>query len=193
MSSPAENVEPVQNPDDELLYSRRKRKHGDGMVAGLNLTAMMDIFTILLVYLIKVYADAPESITLNDDLRPPSSTAPENIIPSVSILISKTSILVDQKLALRVKEGGAIDTADPANAYAPLAKALIAANPRRIVWGTDWPHPDSAQVAGRSATDVAPLLQIDDGRVFNQLAVWAPDAALRKIILVENPARLYGF
>jgi predicted TIM-barrel fold metal-dependent hydrolase len=76
---------------------------------------------------------------------------------------------------------------------APLAKALIAANPRRILWGTDWPHPDSAQVAGRSATDVAPLLQIDDGRVFNQLAVWAPDAALRKIILVENPARLYGF
>ena len=76
---------------------------------------------------------------------------------------------------------------------APLAKALIAANPRRILWGTDWPHPDSAQVAGRKATDVAPLLQIDDGRVFNQLAVWAPDAALRKIILVENPAKLYGF
>ena len=76
---------------------------------------------------------------------------------------------------------------------APLAKALIAANPRRILWGTDWPHPDSAQVAGRKATDVAPLLQIDDGRVFNQLAVWAPDAALRTIILVENPARLYGF
>ena len=76
---------------------------------------------------------------------------------------------------------------------APLAKALIAANPRRILWGTDWPHPDSAQVASRKATDVAPLLQIDDGRVFNQLAVWAPDAALRKIILVENPAKLYGF
>lgn len=126
MSSPADNVEPVHNLDDELLYSRRKRKHDDGMVAGLNLTAMMDIFTILLVYLIKVYADAPESITLNDDLRPPTSTAPENIIPSVSILISKTSILVDQKLALRVKEGGAIDTEDPSNAYAPLAKALTA-------------------------------------------------------------------
>ena len=76
---------------------------------------------------------------------------------------------------------------------APLAKALIAANPGRILWGTDWPHPDSAQVAGRKATDLAPLLQIDDGRVFNQLAVWAPDAALRKIILVENPTRLYGF
>ena len=76
---------------------------------------------------------------------------------------------------------------------APLAKALIAANPQRILWGTDWPHPDSAQVAGRKATDLAPLIPIDDGRVFNQLAVWVPDAAQRKTILVENPARLYRF
>jgi len=76
---------------------------------------------------------------------------------------------------------------------APLAKALVAANPQRILWGTDWPHPDSSPVAGRKATDLAPLLQIDDGRVFNQLAVWAPDAAQRQAILVDNPARLYGF
>jgi predicted TIM-barrel fold metal-dependent hydrolase len=76
---------------------------------------------------------------------------------------------------------------------APLAKALVAANPQRILWGTDWPHPDSSPVAGRKATDLAPLLQIDDGRVFNQLTVWAPDAAQRQAILVDNPARLYGF
>ena len=38
-----------------------------------------------------------------------------------------------------------------------------------------------------------PMLQIDDGRLLNQFAVWAPDAALRRKILVDNPARLYGF
>jgi predicted TIM-barrel fold metal-dependent hydrolase len=75
----------------------------------------------------------------------------------------------------------------------PLAKALIAANPQRILWGSDWPHPDSSIVAGRKATDIAPLLPIDDGRVLNQLAVWAPDPAQRRTILVDNPARLYGF
>src|SRR6195952_2405014 len=48
---------------------------------------------------------------------------------------------------------------------APLARALIAANPDRIVWGTDWPHPDSSTVPGRKATDIAPLFQIDDGRL----------------------------
>jgi predicted TIM-barrel fold metal-dependent hydrolase len=76
---------------------------------------------------------------------------------------------------------------------APLAKALIAANPERIVWGTDWPHPDSVTPQGKKITDVTPLFQIDDGRLLNQLPVWAPDAATRKTILVDNPARLYGF
>ena len=76
---------------------------------------------------------------------------------------------------------------------APLAKALIAANADRIVWGTDWPHPDSVTPPGKKATDVTPLLQIDDGRLLNQLAVWAPDAAIRKKILVDNPVRLYGY
>jgi predicted TIM-barrel fold metal-dependent hydrolase len=75
----------------------------------------------------------------------------------------------------------------------PLAKALIAANADRIVWGTDWPHPTTTTPSGRRPTDVTPMLQIDDGRLLNQLAVWAPDAAIRKKILADNPARLYGF
>ncbi len=93
-----------------------------------------------------------------------------------------------------VKISGAYRSSTLAPDYpdvAPLARALIGANPDRIVWGTDWPHPDTA--SGRPATEVTPLLQIDDGRLMNQLPVWAPDAAVRKKILVENPARLYGF
>lgn len=75
----------------------------------------------------------------------------------------------------------------------PLAQALIAANPDRIVWGTDWPHPNSVTPPGRKPTELTPLYQIDDGRLFNQLPVWAPDAAIRNKILVDNPARLYRF
>lgn len=108
--------------DDALLSRRRKHKEAD-LVTGLNLTAMMDVLTILLVYLIKVYADTPENITLNDDLRPPTSSAPDNIVPSVSVLISKTAILVDQKPAL-VLAGGQIVSEDPSVAYQPLATAL---------------------------------------------------------------------
>ncbi len=76
---------------------------------------------------------------------------------------------------------------------APLARALIAANSDRVIWGTDWPHPNAVTPPGKNPTDVTPLLQIDDGRLLNQLPVWAPDAAIRKKILVDNPARLYGF
>ncbi|MBI5318849.1 amidohydrolase family protein [Bradyrhizobium sp.] len=75
----------------------------------------------------------------------------------------------------------------------PLAKALIAANADRIVWGTDWPHPNSVTPPGRKPTEVTAMFQIDDGRLLNQLPVWEPDAAVRKKILVDNPARLYGF
>ena len=55
---------------------------------------------------------------------------------------------------------------------------------------TNWPHPDSA---GGSTNRVSPLHQVDNGLVLNQLPLWAPDAAIRKKILVDNPARLYAF
>jgi predicted TIM-barrel fold metal-dependent hydrolase len=95
-----------------------------------------------------------------------------------------------------VKISGAYRVSNNAPDYpdaAPLARALIAANSERIIWGTDWPHPDSVTPPGRKPTDVTPLYQIDDGRLLNQLPVWAPDAAIRKKILVDNPSRLYGF
>jgi predicted TIM-barrel fold metal-dependent hydrolase len=59
-------------------------------------------------------------------------------------------------------------------------KALAAAAPDRCVWGTDWPH---AQL------DPAP----EAGMLLDQFFGWVPDTALRQSILVDNPARLYGF
>lgn len=59
-------------------------------------------------------------------------------------------------------------------------KALVAAAPGRCVWGTDWPHP---------GMDPAP----EAGLLFDQLVEWIPDAATHQRILVDNPAKLYGF
>jgi predicted TIM-barrel fold metal-dependent hydrolase len=75
----------------------------------------------------------------------------------------------------------------------PLAQACIAANPDRIVWGTDWPHPNAVNPPGMKPTDINPNLPIDDAIILNQLPIWAPDAAIREKILVTNPATLYGF
>jgi predicted TIM-barrel fold metal-dependent hydrolase len=73
----------------------------------------------------------------------------------------------------------------------PLARALIQANPHRVIWGSDWPHPNT--VSQGKATEVTPALSIDDGKMLNLLADWAPDAETRKTILVDNPVRLYQF
>ena len=70
-------------------------------------------------------------------------------------------------------------------------ESLIAANPQRIIWGTDWPHP--RKFPAESPSEITPLYQIDDGRDLNLVALWAPDPAKRKTILVDNPAKLYGF
>jgi len=63
----------------------------------------------------------------------------------------------------------------------PLHEALVKANPDQLLWGTDWPHPRLE----RNMPDTGHLLDL-----FN---AWTTDAALRRKILVENPARLYGF
>ena len=76
-----------------------------------------------------------------------------------------------------VSRSGPPDYAD----VAAIARALIAAAPERIVWGSNWPHPN------------APEPKPDELALLDLLADWAPDAELRRAILVENPARLYDF
>ena len=94
-----------------------------------------------------------------------------------------------------VKISGAYRASDKAPDFAdatPLAQALVAANADRIVWGSDWPHPDSTAGRSKPLSEVTPPMPIDDGLVLNQLPKWVPDAATRKKILVDNPSRLYG-
>jgi predicted TIM-barrel fold metal-dependent hydrolase len=73
---------------------------------------------------------------------------------------------------------------------APIARAMIAANPDRVVWGTDWPHPGAAE---RNPAVIEPFRPEDDGHALNRLAGWTQSAAELKKILVDNPARLYQF
>jgi predicted TIM-barrel fold metal-dependent hydrolase len=95
-----------------------------------------------------------------------------------------------------VKISGAYRVSDKAPDFADataMVQALVAANGDRIVWGTDWPHPNPANQPRVPVSEITRPAQIDDGLLLNQLAKWVPDAATRKKILVDNPARLYGF
>ena len=61
-----------------------------------------------------------------------------------------------------------------------LARALAAAHPGRCVWATNWPHPNINPPPSNAA-------------MLDLLLDWVPDEAARRRILVDNPARLYGF
>jgi predicted TIM-barrel fold metal-dependent hydrolase len=63
----------------------------------------------------------------------------------------------------------------------PFHEALVKANPERLVWGGDWPHP---RVEGEMP---------DAGHLFELFQLWTPDQATQQRILVSNPATLYGF
>jgi predicted TIM-barrel fold metal-dependent hydrolase len=79
--------------------------------------------------------------------------------------------------------GAYIDSKVGATGYSdsiPAARAYVKAAPDRLVWGSDWPHP---------TTNNKP----DDALLFDLLSEWAPDPTQRHRILVENPAKLYGF
>ncbi len=63
----------------------------------------------------------------------------------------------------------------------PLARALVERAPERLLWGSDWPHPDHFR----------PMP--NDGDLLDLMLDWVPDEATRNRILVDNPARLFGF
>ena len=62
----------------------------------------------------------------------------------------------------------------------PFARKLVEEFPQQTVWGTDWPHPNLKEIP-------------DDGVMVDNLAEIAPTEAQRKTLLVDNPARFYGF
>jgi len=63
----------------------------------------------------------------------------------------------------------------------PFAQALVNAAPDRVLWGTDWPHPN----VGRHMPN--------DGDLVDLVPLIAPDEALRRKLLIHNPASLYGW
>jgi 2-pyrone-4,6-dicarboxylate lactonase len=62
----------------------------------------------------------------------------------------------------------------------PIAHAIVSAAPQRVLWGTDFPHPN-------------PTHEADEADLVDLVPQYAADAAAQKRLLVDNPARLYGF
>jgi predicted TIM-barrel fold metal-dependent hydrolase len=63
----------------------------------------------------------------------------------------------------------------------PFAQAILEVAPERTLWGTDWPHPNIRKHMP------------NDGDLVDLIPLFMPDPALQKLVLVDNPARLYRF
>ncbi|MCU6618779.1 amidohydrolase family protein [Achromobacter sp. 77] len=106
----------------------------------------------------------------------PSAGAADPTRRLLESLLSRGNFWVMLSLTEKISRTG-----EPWDDVIPLAQALIAANPDRVVWGSDWPHPVSVKATP------------NEGRLLDQLARYAGDQDTLRKILVDNPEHLFGF
>jgi 2-pyrone-4,6-dicarboxylate lactonase len=91
-------------------------------------------------------------------------------------LLGRGNFWVMLSLAEKISRAG-----EPWDDVLPIAQALVAAAPDRCIWGSDWPHPVSVKQPP------------NEGALLDLLFRMVPDPTLRQRVLVDNPARLFGF
>jgi biopolymer transport protein ExbD len=112
----AEPTTPVLSEADEetlarmryrkaLARKKRKEREAAGEIKELNITAMMDMMTILLVFLLKSFASSSAAITASEDVRPPVSTTRATPKDTVAVTITPKNILVGEREVVRLQNG----------------------------------------------------------------------------------------
>lgn len=125
-----------------------------------------------------VLADLPVDVCIDHmSSIPPAEGIAHPAFQALLRLVSTGRVWVKLSAPYQLSREGAPRYAD----MAEQARRLVAAAPQRMVWGTNWPHPQ--------ASDQPP----DDGDLLDALLDWADDETTRRAILVDNPAALYCF
>jgi len=134
-----------------------------------------------------LHLDAPNIIPLSDMIRKlplPFVIDHMGRVPSVAGVDQPPLRALIELSALEncwIKVTGSERIAMPPYAAAvPIARALVEAAPDRVLWGTDFPHPNATHEA-------------DEADLVDLVPQYAPEALAQKRLLVDNPARLYGF
>jgi biopolymer transport protein ExbD len=108
MTEEKKNYELIpENYEEDMLKRRRasKVKDRDGGSEDININSLMDILTIMLVFLLKSYATDPINITPTSDLELVKSTSLLQPAATVAVTVSKSAIVVDNRPVLVVKDG----------------------------------------------------------------------------------------
>ncbi|HST95138.1 MAG TPA: amidohydrolase family protein [Microvirga sp.] len=174
------NLETGGVTDPEVARSRLAEAAEQAAPLGWHIQLYADLAVIASLH--DAVCDLPVPIVLDHFAKARAALGPNQPgLDSVLSLMRRGKAYVKLSAPRRIS-----DRADCRDAGV-IAQTLIRAHPAQILWGSDWPHPD----AGRSHAD--PFHPDDDGLALNRLHAWAGSAGLTRRILVDNPARLYGF
>jgi len=124
--SDAEQLEAIQRMRFRRALARKKRKERElsGEIRELNMTAMMDIMTIILVFLLKSYSSSAVAMTSSEDVQPPASTSRLTPRETVAVTITPNTILVGDKKVLSLENGAVPSRWVQGRLILPLAQEL---------------------------------------------------------------------
>jgi biopolymer transport protein ExbD len=108
----AGDIPPISEEDRErMMYRRalgrkkRREREAAGEIRELNIVAMMDMMTIILVFLLKSYSASSVSVTASEDVRPPISTTRATPKDTVAVTITPKGILVGDRKVIELQNG----------------------------------------------------------------------------------------
>lgn len=87
-----------------MARKKRRDREAEGEIKELNITAMMDLMTIILVFLIKSFSASSITVTASEDVRPPMSSARATPKDTVAITVTAKSIMVGDKRKVELKD-----------------------------------------------------------------------------------------
>jgi predicted TIM-barrel fold metal-dependent hydrolase len=134
-----------------------------------------------------LHLDAPNIIPLSDMMRAlplPFVIDHMGRVPAAAgvtqlPLLALLELAKDERCWIKVCGSERISM-PPYEEAVPIAQMIIETAPERVLWGTDFPHPNATHEA-------------DEADLVDLIPRFAPDATLQRKLLVDNPARLYGF
>ncbi|MDG4889976.1 MULTISPECIES: amidohydrolase family protein [unclassified Mesorhizobium] len=109
--------------------------------------------------------------------------------PGLDTLISLVS---SEKVYVKLSAPYLVSADPQSTAVGHLVRAFVKANPDRLLWGSNWPHPGGGTGAS-SPHGVTPFRPVDDAKALDRIAAWVDSSDALRSILVRNPAKLFGF
>lgn len=180
------NLETVGVTDPLVARRHLEETAAQAVPFGWHVQVYVDLGVIAALH--DVIRDLPVPIVFDHFARARAEQGPDQ--PDLAALLS---LMRSGKAYVKLSAPRRIsDMPDHADA-GEIAKALARANPERILWGSDWPHPGARPGIARDSNRLEPFHPDDDGLALNRLNSWMGSADLTRRVLVENPARLYGF